>query len=265
MWQSQQVVPAEWVEASQDPEAGYSYQWWTNEDGASAVGYGEQVIFVIPQQNLVVVLTGGTPEYDINLYADLTYSYVLPAVASDQPLPADPAAKALAERVAAIANPEAKPVPALPAMAASVSGKTLRLDDNPLGWKTAQLDFEGAQAWLTITTAANPEGQKFEIGLDGLYRMTDVKRVETSGVPDPEQRYDANPYEFNFVLGMPVDGAVAMKGEWPGEDEFKLTVQDVRDFDLDTLSFRFTPPAAQIEWRSYIDGVYDLPLVGKLE
>jgi hypothetical protein len=263
MWQGKQVIPPEWVEASQIP--GYSYQWWANEDGGAAVGYGEQIIFVLPHKNLVVVLTGGLPISDINLYVDLTYGYVLPAVKSDQPLAPDPAAKALADRVAAIANPEAQPVPALPAMAASVSGKTLRLDENPLGWKTAQLVFKDSQAWLTITTSTDPEKQKFEVGLDGLYRKTGVKRVETSSVVDPEQRYDLNPYEFNFVVGMPVDGAVAMKGEWPGEDEFKLIVQDLRDFDLEELSFRFSPPDVQIEWKSLLDGVYDLTLTGKLE
>jgi len=47
-----------------------------------------------------------------------------------------------------------------------------------------------------------------------------------------------------------VDGSVAMKGEWVSENEFLLTVQDKRDYDLDKLSFEFTPPEATITWVS---------------
>jgi hypothetical protein len=189
---------------------------------------------------------------------------VFNAVKSDQPIPEDPSAKELADRLVAIANPKAQAVPALPATASLVNGKTLRLNENSLGWKTAKLVFEGQQAWLTVTTAAAPQEQKFAVGLDGLYRKTGLKRVEALGIAKPKQRHVRNPYEFNFLLGIPVDGAVAMKGEWSGENEFWLTVQDTRDFDLDRLSFKFTPPSAEIWWRSTMDQTI-LDLTGEFD
>ncbi len=167
----------------------------------------------------------------------------------------------LAEKVNAIANPPAQPVPEPPAMAASIDGKLLRLDENPLGWQTARLDFEGDQATLTVSTTSIPDERQFDVGLDGLYRLTDQKLVETIGIPKPYQRNFLNPYEFNFLLGMPVDGAVAMKGEWTAEDIFIITVQDTRDFDRERLSFKFKPPVVTVTWNSEIDGFY-LPLKG---
>jgi hypothetical protein len=44
-----------------NPEAGYAYQWKTNEDGAFTYGYGEQAIYILPAKNLILVTTGGSP------------------------------------------------------------------------------------------------------------------------------------------------------------------------------------------------------------
>jgi hypothetical protein len=110
-----------------------------------------------------------------------------------------------------------------------------------------------------------PQEQKFEAGLDGLYRKTDVKKVEKRNIPQLNQRHDLNPFRFNFVVGVPLDGQVAMKGEWGEENKFMLTVQDLRDFNLDRLSFEFTPPGVKIEWISFLARSFDLYLTGWLE
>jgi CubicO group peptidase (beta-lactamase class C family) len=66
-WDGTQVVPADYVAASTRPQSepggpgDYGYQWWvTNEtghDGFRAQGYGGQLIQVIPDLDLVVVIT----------------------------------------------------------------------------------------------------------------------------------------------------------------------------------------------------------------
>ena len=69
-WDGVQVVPPDYVRASTQPQShpppgapldGYSYQWWvTSEQGHPsfvAVGYGGQFIQVIPDLDLVVVIT----------------------------------------------------------------------------------------------------------------------------------------------------------------------------------------------------------------
>lgn len=75
MWDGEQVVPAEWVEASLAPSPvyeGYGYQWWLEgrvdsalpADLFAALGYDGQFIYVIPSLELVVVRNG---HYDKDL------------------------------------------------------------------------------------------------------------------------------------------------------------------------------------------------------
>jgi hypothetical protein len=146
-----------------------------------------------------------------------------------------------------------------------VSGQTLRLDDNPLGWKTARLDFKGKEAELTVTTSANAQERKFPIGLDGLYRTTPQKQFGTPGLEKPKQRHFVNPYEFAFLLGAPVDGAVGMKGEWMKENQFLLTIQHTVDFDRDSLIFSFFGSGPWIVWDSNVDGSSILTLNGQFD
>ena len=70
-WEGQQVVPASWIEEStaqkvQTDTLRYAYQWWVNDFSANgkdyhavyANGWGGQFIFVFPELNAVVVMTG---------------------------------------------------------------------------------------------------------------------------------------------------------------------------------------------------------------
>ena len=65
-WGEQQVVPGEWIDQATTKQVvaeglsdGYGYQWWTaTRDGDhvfEALGYGGQVIQVVPDRNVVVV------------------------------------------------------------------------------------------------------------------------------------------------------------------------------------------------------------------
>lgn len=70
-WEYKQVVSEEWVENATKGQADvimpgvpegtakYGYQWWTDANGASyhALGYGGQMILVIPEADIVIVLT----------------------------------------------------------------------------------------------------------------------------------------------------------------------------------------------------------------
>jgi CubicO group peptidase (beta-lactamase class C family) len=75
-WNSQQVIPANWVDEStrrrltlpNQTERGYAYQWWhlcypTGSGGSlearAAVGLGEQRVFVLPDMNTVVTILAG--------------------------------------------------------------------------------------------------------------------------------------------------------------------------------------------------------------
>jgi CubicO group peptidase (beta-lactamase class C family) len=89
-WDGAQVVPTDYVAAStrpqSDPTQGpgdYGYQWWvTNETGHDsfrAMGYGGQLIQVIPDLDLVVVITCD-PDQDRHDAPNLVGETVVPAV-----------------------------------------------------------------------------------------------------------------------------------------------------------------------------------------
>lgn len=99
-WENEQVVPEEWVETSIKrhvefgPEArlsvGYGYLWWIlkpdpagegKEDIYAAMGFRAQYIFIIPEHDIVVVITGGTQNgIDQRKPIEFLYSHILPAV-----------------------------------------------------------------------------------------------------------------------------------------------------------------------------------------
>jgi CubicO group peptidase (beta-lactamase class C family) len=88
-WDGAQVVPADYVAASTRPQSepggpgDYGYQWWvTNEtghDGFRAQGYGGQLIQVIPDLDLVVVVTSDVNEGSRDP-SKLVKAVIIPAV-----------------------------------------------------------------------------------------------------------------------------------------------------------------------------------------
>ena len=92
IWDGEQLVPAAWVEASQQKHIPrkyiednyYGYHWWVSSQGYySAVGFGGQWIMVVPEHGLVVVFTNHFVEGDQLQWSTperLLTTYILPAV-----------------------------------------------------------------------------------------------------------------------------------------------------------------------------------------
>ncbi len=87
-WDSIQVVPADYVSASTQPQSDpgvldYGYQWWVTDDygydSFRAQGYGGQLIQVIPDLDLVVVITSD-PDQERNDAGNLVWATIVPAV-----------------------------------------------------------------------------------------------------------------------------------------------------------------------------------------
>jgi CubicO group peptidase (beta-lactamase class C family) len=88
-WDTTQVVPADYVRASTQPHSkagpglGYGYQWWTaSVDGHAsffASGYGGQRIVVIPDLDLVVVITSNAQQQREDA-VELIGKTIIPAV-----------------------------------------------------------------------------------------------------------------------------------------------------------------------------------------
>lgn len=97
-WQDKQLVPRAWVDKSVRRHVefgekrrhfkGYGYWWWIlppaegdQQDIYSACGYMGQYIIVVPEHDLVVVVTGGARKsVDQNRPLEFLYSHVLAAV-----------------------------------------------------------------------------------------------------------------------------------------------------------------------------------------
>jgi CubicO group peptidase (beta-lactamase class C family) len=96
-WDGEQVVPADWVEASTRKhisatlQDGYGYQWWVTDYGPyMALGYAGQYILVVPEHDLVVVFTSQLAEEDFYRPQELVNDFIIPAVQSSSALPAHP-------------------------------------------------------------------------------------------------------------------------------------------------------------------------------
>lgn len=89
-WEGKEIVPANWVweslrpHAAQDAlQANYGYQWWIGQDDERpsfvAFGHGGQMIQIVPQLDLVVVMTSTTIDPGNNVTL-LVLEHILPAV-----------------------------------------------------------------------------------------------------------------------------------------------------------------------------------------
>ncbi len=98
-WENHQLVPAQWVKESikkrvtlegRKHVTGYGYLWWLLEPDPkgkgkehiyAAMGHRAQYIFVVPEHNMVVVVTGGTRSgYDQRKPIEFLYTHILPSV-----------------------------------------------------------------------------------------------------------------------------------------------------------------------------------------
>jgi CubicO group peptidase (beta-lactamase class C family) len=107
-WNGKQVIPASWVKASleshidpmmqSEKRSGYGYLLWLQTHGAiSFHGAFGQYITMVPAQDLEVVFTADLTGENFQQPYDVFESYILPAVKSNDPLPANPAAAAKLE------------------------------------------------------------------------------------------------------------------------------------------------------------------------
>jgi CubicO group peptidase (beta-lactamase class C family) len=210
VWEGQAVLPPGWVEVSTTPqiETGYrgydyGYQWWVDPaSGYHARGYGGQYIFVVPEQNMVVVFVSDFSGPDMETVpSELLESFIIPAAKSMTALPPNPEQTGLLEtRLQSLARPEPKPVSPLPPIAETIPGRTYELEANPLGLRAFTFRFSEKsepQAWLEVFYDSGPVQWTF--GLDDVYRFTSLD--ETTGHRP---------------------GTMAMKGAWINDQSFKL-------------------------------------------
>jgi hypothetical protein len=176
-WDGVPVVPETWIDTItciQVPDANYGFGWWIEPDAVAMIGYGGQLVHVMPEHDLVTVATSGLLD-PMSKVRSLIDTFVLPAL-HDAPLPENPTAAAdLAARVVALGNPQPEPVPPLPETALRISGRCWRLGENGLGLTAITLVFEDTSGVLTLESGA--DRAVIPLGLDGVLRDVLVEHL----------------------------------------------------------------------------------------
>lgn len=182
LWDGHQVVSAAWVKAATSGVS-YGYQWWLKPSGFYfATGVGGQEIWVLPDRDMVVVMTGASGGGGAGAWGDgLMNSHIIPLAESAAPLPPNPDGVAALESkiqdAAAPVHVQPEPVPPMPEIAQRVAGSLYVFDDNPSGFLSFILSFPANnEALLTVTTLGSHtlnEDPQFEwlMGLDNVDRL----------------------------------------------------------------------------------------------
>ena len=179
-WDGKQIVSKKWVEETSKTQIktgmddNYSYGWWITEkngvvDSVFAQGLGGQYIKLIPSMNVIEVVTASGMDID-----EIDPYLVAAVVDLENPLPANPEGLAkLNEALKTIQQaPPAQPVPPLPEIAKTISGKTYLFEPNSTHIKTIRFEFDdSAETGFEITFDHVQEKYSGTIGLDGVFRM----------------------------------------------------------------------------------------------
>lgn len=267
-WDGKQLVPAEWVDLSTcvTPSdcpfyelfgtLGYGYQWWIegSEGYYLALGLGGQLIFVMPELDMVVVTTTSAANIDemFGLIYGLMSGNILPAVVSEEALPENPEIFAqLEEQVTTLANPpEPTVVEPLPEVAMMLSGQTYDLpepfdfhlflapvmQEHDLGGYTGdvvnfQLDFPKADEALLKLGFADDYTLELPVGLDGVWRF----------------------YNCRF-------GSLVSKGYWRTDNTFRVNVGYVDNAQMLRIDFNFEDAPMQVVVRELSTDTIDTVL-----
>lgn len=162
LWQGRRIVPEAWIveatrahsdnsntQATADWTAGYGYQFWRCQHNAyRGDGAFGQYCIVMPEQDAVLAINSGVR--DMQAVLDKVWEHLLPAMQRDA-LPANPADyAALCDRLGSLALAPPADGAGDPTASAAWSGKTHRLESNPLGWESVSLHVDGDGATLHV-------------------------------------------------------------------------------------------------------------------
>lgn len=153
MWKGRQLIPAEWVDEmmkKQTPEgqANYGYQMWVyaRKGAAGADGAYGQHIYVIPDKDMVVVLTQSST-FDGSKEQGLLWNLLVPA-AQDNALAVNRRAYL---RLVSASHRTLPCAEGSNRISAKLLGQTWTLSPNRLHWKSVSLESRGGQNILCVT------------------------------------------------------------------------------------------------------------------
>jgi CubicO group peptidase (beta-lactamase class C family) len=178
-WDGEEIVSPEWVARSTEAHyptgsgKGYGYQWWTLEEGIFAAhGHYEQLIYVVPKADMVVVFTGNVPDSMIPPTDGLLYRYILAACTD---LPPETTRRTYADHGFTFDYPigfavQEMPSPGQDAVTAAAGTVLFRLDAYPpemvqVVWLQTEADPDlEAHLAAAFRSSSQQAGSEFTVG-----------------------------------------------------------------------------------------------------
>ena len=237
IWEGKRLLPPNWIEHITESTVillpgrplCYGNLFWTVPLAKAfmAVGFNSQAIVVLPDSDIVAVVTGKAPPQFLELLQGLAV-----AVKSDGALPPNAEGQAaLARRVAEAGEEQPSAVGPTSALAAAISGRRYLLEDNTLKLRAFALHLTGGNPSTDRTFGpAKAGGTDFSLsdslGLDGRYRA-------------------------GSLTGERVFGS---KGNWLADDTFTLARLDLGAglSQPAKFTFKFTGEQVAIQFESAI-------------
>ena len=253
VWNGKQILPATWIEEAttfkiQQPPSpgqdlaeakknsewhqGYGYQFWrTRHDAYRADGAFGQYTIVLPNQDAVICITGESSSMAGEF--DLMWQYLLPAMKENVLLP-DPVSQArLKQKLASLALLPPKAQATSP-VAAMISGKTFKIEDNAKV-RSVAFKFQGNTCTFTLkdTKGEHPITCGIEKWADGKTDMPGTPPKLTVGALGPVSK-------------------VLASGTWKDENTFQMTWQFYQTPHHDTVTCRFDGNKVKIGFLSSV-------------
>ena len=223
LWEGKRILSRAWIEEStaksvDSPgglagESGYGMQWWMNSSGGySARGFGGQYLFVLPEEEAVVVFNASL-ESDFFLPERIVAESIIPTIKAGR-LEKALAGKEFTEALARFERgPQALAVEALPPTARTIDGRRLVLEDGSVS--VFHFPSPGEASW-SLSVAGGPFSNS-PLGLDGRPRRGDMGSFGS----------------------LPSGNSASLRGRWRSENVLVVEVRLLYDFYTYEYSFTF--------------------------
>jgi CubicO group peptidase (beta-lactamase class C family) len=263
-WDNRQIVSSQWVENATkkhveeesnsffDPQSfAYGYQWWIGENGVySAQGYGGQIIFVVPDKDLIIVTTGNYYQKDI---FKIIRNKIIGAVKSDgKIIPDKDSYSDMKKKIVKYAGTE-KQEGFVPEQIKKYLNHVFVFKDNYRGLKS-----------LKFISIAQDEIE-VEITYHNQITNNDITDTYAIGL-DNEYRSNKNCYDFFFFsFDKEYPNNVLMKGSFNSDSSISVKRHTLGTASTSYQTWRIEDNKMQIYYKYSPTGMVNLSVYGELQ
>ncbi|MDE5413301.1 serine hydrolase domain-containing protein [Alkalihalobacterium chitinilyticum] len=213
-WDSEPIISKEWIERStttdiEEPFIGgsqYGYSWYIDEVEERKVFYAQgaygQAIYVIPEEELVVVFTSGHDAPEINRRLTPLIGPIIQAVVSEDAIEENEEPfNALSELINRKNEASENMEQSLPDTAAKIDQQKYTFEKNPFHWKEMFLTFDEDGAAQMMLSYEDGITDTFHIGLNGIPLVSDTTLGvhSVTGVWEDEETFVLNIKQLEYL------------------------------------------------------------------